>query len=223
MTPASLAREIDRLDRDVQRPALPTDPYELILYENAGYLVDDDRRTALLRRLLAHAPTPAKLLAAPQESLVSVAREGGMRPATRVERWRLIARIVLDVGGDLRAALLQRDDRARRTLLRSFPAIGEPGADLVRLFALEEPCATIESNGLRVLERLGFVTARAPYPKQYREAAALLTEAFPTVPALQRAWFVLRHHGKSICRRAAPDHPRCRATRRCDAALGRGE
>lgn len=186
----------------------------MILYENAGYLVDDARRAELLARLLRVAPGPAELASAPDALLAPIARDGGMRPEERIERWRTIARLTLDAGGDLRGALDAASPSGRRKLLGAFPSIGEPGIAKVRLFALDEPCATIESNGLRVLERLGHVGAGS-YARQYREATALLAQTYATAADLQRAWHVLREHGQSVCRRSGPDHGACRLGRPC--------
>jgi endonuclease-3 len=40
--------------------------------------------------------------------------------------------------------------------LQKFPGIGEPGAEKILLFTRTHPLMALESNGLRVLVRLGF-------------------------------------------------------------------
>ncbi|MFX8879625.1 hypothetical protein ABTM72_20090, partial [Acinetobacter baumannii] len=81
------------------------------------------------------------------------AERGGMRPDVRVERWRSIARITLEAGGDLRAALAALPLVKARALLKRFPTIADPGADKVLLFSGVAPRPCLESNGLRVFCR----------------------------------------------------------------------
>ena len=89
----------------VQAPL--SDPLSFILWENIGYLIDDARRQALFDEFGARIGIHAEKIArAPDALLLDIANRGGMRPQTRVERWRRIAEIVLDAcGGDLSAAL----------------------------------------------------------------------------------------------------------------------
>jgi endonuclease-3 len=63
---------------------------------------------------------------------------------------------VEEFGGDLGAALRAAPGKARRAL-RSFPGIGEPGAEKILLFSGRQARLAPESNGLRVLVRLGLV------------------------------------------------------------------
>ncbi len=191
-----------------------------MLHTNAGYLVDDERRDALFARLWKLAPNPAALLRATTEQLMAIANDGGMHPAVRVERWREIARRTLgEADGDLDGTLRSLPLTRARRLLKGFPSIGDPGADHALLFAGIAPLPTVESNGLRVLVRLGFVASDTPYAPGYRAAVgALLTSFGPKFAALRRAYTVLRRHGKTICRRSAPECPRCPLRRRCPSA-----
>ena len=85
-----------------------------------------------------------------------LARRGGMRPETRVERWRTIARLVLtQADGDLDAALRALPLAEARALLKSFPVIADPGADKVLLFAGIAPRPS-RGPTIRALARLGF-------------------------------------------------------------------
>ena len=86
--------------------------------------------------------------------LLDIASRGGMRPPVRVERWLTIARITLaDAGGDLDSALRTLPLAKARTLLKTFPAIGDPGADKILLFSgvapLPEPRAPTASGPWR--------------------------------------------------------------------------
>jgi len=204
-------------------PAALDDPFAIVLHENAGYLVDDERRDALYARLRAVAPDAAALFSADRDALLAIARAGGMRPEARVARWRAIAEITLgEADGDLRAALRALPAAGARKLLGRYPAIGAPGVDRILLFAGISAVPSVDSNGLRVLERYGVLDAGAPYARAYRDACAALRAAFgEDAAALRRAYAALRRHGKSICRRSIPQCPRCPVRRTCPSSTTR--
>lgn len=83
------------------------DPLQMILWDNIGYLIDDDLRARLFDRFGREIGFDAgRILQADDKALLAIAEKGGMRPADRVERWREIARLVLaDGGGDLEGKL----------------------------------------------------------------------------------------------------------------------
>src|SRR5690242_19400506 len=93
------------LHRDV--PALPSDPFRLVLWENMGALIDDARRAALFAEFGEKVGfAPGRIVTADADLLLSIARKGGMRPEVRVERWQECAALVLEhCGGDLAATL----------------------------------------------------------------------------------------------------------------------
>ena len=186
-----------------------TDPFQQILWDNIGYLIDDDRRAVLFEEFrVTIGFDPASILAARRASLLLIARKGGMNPETRVERWREIAAIVVrECKGDLAGHLRTLAPAKARTLLKRFPAIGNPGADKVLLFCGLDARPSVESNGLRVLVRLGLVPMAASYAKTYKSAAAAIG-AFAT---RGREWLMtchtlLREHGRVLCKR---NNPRC--------------
>jgi endonuclease III len=212
---------IDALVRDAGEPATGlVDPYAIVLHENAGYLVSDERRDELYARLVAVAPTPAAMLGADRAALIELARAGGMRPEQRVERWRTIAEITLeDADGDLAGALHRLPLPRAKKLLARYPVIGTPGVDRILLFAGIATVPSVDSNGLRVLERYAAIAAGLPYARGYREACAALSSAFPECgEPLRRAYVVLRRHGKTICRRARPECGRCPVATTCPSS-----
>lgn len=147
---------VDVLAEQYAPPPIPTDPLQLILWENIGYLVDDQRRRVLFTDFADRVGfAPRTILEADEELLLPLAEHGGMRPDVRVERWRTIAAITLKVGGELRAALAAMPLTKARALLKRFPTIGDPGADKVLLFSGVAPRPCLESNGLRALCRRG--------------------------------------------------------------------
>src|SRR5437868_13683946 len=78
------------LKRHHGEPSVPSarGPFELVLWENACYMLPDDRRAAVFEALRGQVGLNAKaILQAPKETLLALARMGGMRPEPRVFRW----------------------------------------------------------------------------------------------------------------------------------------
>lgn len=112
------------------QPPITTDPFELVLLENVGYLVSDKRREEAFAILRKYAGTkPHQLLAASNDDILKATGLGGMHPEQRVSRLREIALIAInEFRGDLRQALKLPQPKAK-TALRRFPGIGEPSAE----------------------------------------------------------------------------------------------
>src|SRR5262249_58957930 len=92
---------------------------------------------------------------------------------------RACAAIVADdLDGELEAIVRGPVDRAKRAL-RRFPSIGEPGAEKILLFAGAAPLLAPESNGLRVLGRLGLIREEKSYARMYAAARPLAAAAPP--------------------------------------------
>ena len=201
------------------RPApVPTEPLPTILWENIGYLIDDQRRRALFDRFAAEVGLEAAAIAAADDAVLApIAERGGMRPETRVGRWRTIARLVLErCGGDLEGALRALPLAKARALLKAFPVIGDPGADKVLLFSGIAARPSLESNGLRALARLGFFEERASYTASYRAAIEVLAAAGrPERGWLMDAYRWLRELGQTTCRRGEPICAACPADAIC--------
>ena len=202
----------------LSRPA-PTDLWEQILWENVAYLADDERRRAAFKELKAKVGTaPDKILKAPGATLVAISRKG-ILAGPNVEKLRECARIMMsDFGGDPRAMASLPTDTLRAAL-RKFPRIGAPGADRLLLFARREPSLALESNGVRVLLRLGFGREDPSYAKAY----ASLKKAMGALPAdfdyLIEAHELLRHHGKTLCKRSNPACGSCPLVERCPTGI----
>ncbi len=75
----------------------------LVMWENACYLLPDERRLEVFELLRKVGLDATSLLNAPDERLLPIAKRGGMRPETRVFRWaRDRKHITLSqFGGDL--------------------------------------------------------------------------------------------------------------------------
>jgi len=202
-----LARRIDALEKRYGRPSPPKtkDPFGLVLSENVAYLVDDEKRSrafALLKKTVGL--RPADILAAPEESLWAVA-SFGIKPDLRVATLKRCAEIaVKDFGGDVGSALALPPKEALRKL-RKFPSIGEPGAEKILLFTRTHPVFALESNGLRVLLRLGYGKESKSYGASYRSVReAVSGEIVSDCDWLIRANLLLKRHGQETCRRSAP-------------------
>ena len=128
---------IARLQKHYGAPELPParGAFELVLWENACYLLPDHRRAAVFEGLRAQVGlTPDAILHAPHEVLLPLATQGGMRPETRVFRWQEIARITnQQFDGDLEQILHQPYAKAKKAL-KQFPNIGDPGAEKILMF-----------------------------------------------------------------------------------------
>jgi A/G-specific adenine glycosylase len=209
-----LAAQLDALERfhgPAADPA-PAGVFETILWESCAYLVDDARRIEVYARLEREVGlTPEAILAAAPSRLADVIAAGGMQPEHRSRKLLDAAALAAEAGGPrgMKKLIRESPQRARR-LLRKFPGVGEPGADHLMVLAGALVAIAPESNGLRVLTRLGYGSAEGSYPTQYRSAAAAVRDQLPDDRVwLLRARALLRRHGQGTCRRAAPACEEC--------------
>ena len=194
-------------------PAAPSrDPFELILWEQVAYLAPDTRRQEAYDALRERVGlAPRAVARAPAAQLTAIARLGGsIAPAIRAQRMRHSAQLVLRRwDGDLRAALALPPAAARRAVA-AFPMIGKPGADKILAFTGTARLIPLDSNGLRVLQRLGLAPVSDNYGRDYRAAQEAIATAVPrTARACIAAYYLLREHGQQTCRRSAPRCAEC--------------
>jgi endonuclease-3 len=222
---ASLQSVVNTLRRYYGKPTAPVsqDPFPLILWEQVAYLVPDAQRHAAYIALRSRVGlTPGAILRAPATTLCAITRLGGSIAApARAARLRRSAELVVGRwSGNLRAALKLPPAQARRALAQ-FPMIGEPGADKILAFTKTVPVLALDSNALRVLQRLSLTPGAKDYRTAYRKAQAAITPQIPTsYPWLIMAAQLLRQHGQVLCRRKAPDCRQCPL--RPDCPVGRG-
>ena len=181
----------------------------MILRENVAYLANDAKRAAAweaLRRRVG--TTPKAILAAPRAELTAIAR-AGILASDRVEKIRECARIALEeFDGDLDRALDRAPAKAAKALER-FPSIGGPGAEKILLFSRREKVLALDSNGLRVLLRLGYGKEDRNYAASYRSVReATRPQWKDDFDWLIAAHLLLRRHGQELCKAS---HPRCDA------------
>jgi endonuclease III len=216
---APLPDLIARLEDLYGSPAPPpvTDPFEMVVWENAAYLVDDDRRAQVFARLREEVGLdPEDILGTPTPILAGIIRDGGMQPEHRAEKLLKAADAALAVGLDpLRELIRTAPDKARK-VLQKFPGIGEPGADKILLVSQAKRTLAPDSNALRTLVRLGFGEEDESYGRMYRAVEATVAPELPDdFPWLIRAHQLLRRHGQEICRRSAPLCEACPLRGRC--------
>jgi endonuclease III len=203
----TLSQIVDRLQSHYGQPNpyKPVGAWEMVLWENIVYLADDDRRLQAFQTLKKRIGTePERILAASDEALLEVTRHGIMAERF-VDRLRQCAEIVLETfDGDLRPVLKLPLPKAKKAL-QVFPGIGEPGAEKILLFTGTYPVLALDSNGLRVLLRLGFGEEKKSYSTTYRLLQKAVEEGLDrTCPALIKAHLLLRRHAQELCRRSEP-------------------
>lgn len=209
----ALSKIVAKLQSHYGKPPPPktTDPFGLILQKYIAYLTPDEKRDAAfdaLRKRVGLKPT--KILAAPEAELIEIARLGGMHPEMRVARLQESALIVLnDFDGDLKNALKLPLPKAKKGL-QAFPGVGAPVAEKILLFTRSYPVLGLESNGLRVLLRLGFGEEKKNYASSYASVQDDLKDQIGTnFDFLIRAHQFLRQHGQELCRRSKPKCELC--------------
>lgn len=219
MPQLALSPAVARLARAYKTEPPMRDPLHLILWENIGYLIGDEKRAELFDEFAVRVGLEAAAIArAPQSLLMDIARRGGMRPGTRVQRWLAIAHLVLAEGnGDLERTLRELPLAKARALLKKFPGIGDPGADKILLFAGIASIPSLESNGLRAMVRLGYAREEKSYAATYKGACRVLElEAVGDPKWLVSAHMVLREHGRALCKRSKPQCMACMLDKVCD-------
>ncbi len=100
--------------------------------------------------------------------------------------------------------------------LKKFPSIGDPGAEKILLFTRSHPVMALDSNGLRVLCRVGFAEEQKNYPATYRLVQNAIREQLPQdYDSLIRAHQLLRQHGQELCKRSKPRCAECPVRTEC--------
>jgi endonuclease III len=208
----SFATLIDWLAQLYGEPEPPTvtEPFEMILWENIAYLASDAKRAGAFAELASKVGlTPAAIRKAKDRTLLAIASKGIVADNT-VAKLRKAAEIARDDFGDDISPILDQPLAAAKKDLRKFPAIGEPATEKILLFNQRHPILALESNGLRVLVRLGYTPEHRSYATMYKGVQrALATHVPASCAALIRAYQLLRQHGQELCKRNSPVCGRC--------------
>ena len=193
------------------QPHAPTEPYEFLIWWHCGYPASEercDKGWSSLRREVGIAPK--QLGAASTAALTRALKAGGMVPKLRAARLKEIAARVQDeFGGDLHAALARLSAEQVRKALKTFPGIGNPGADRIALFARLSPLAAVPSACPYVLVRVLDGPEGDQYSAIYAAAQRVLSTLPATFEARIRAYLLLALHGRELCKRSRPLCERC--------------
>ena len=150
------------------------------MWENACYLLPDERRAAVFQGLQKQVRlTPKAILKADPDILLALATMGGMRPKVRVFRWQEIARITLSQFDNDLDQILKLPYAQAKKALKQFPNIGDPGAEKILMFCGAAPGLPLEWNGLRVLTRAGYGRWQKSYAATYKSVQTALKAELP--------------------------------------------
>jgi endonuclease III len=220
MKPATItfSKLVDKLQEHYGAPTPPpsTEPLELIIWENIAYLASDKRRAeafAILKRTIG--TRPEQILAAQHSALAAIGK-AGILPDVSAEQLLTISKIAYEeFDSDLRSVLTKPLPQAKKALKR-FPSIGDPGAEKILLFTRSYPVMALDSNGLRVLCRVGFGEEQKNYSATYRSVQEALRQQLPRdYDSLIRAHQLLRQHGQGLCKRSKPRCAECPLSDSC--------
>ena len=184
----------------------------------APALTNDDKRERAFVELKSQVGLkPHDIIRSDFDTLLSIAKLGGIHAEERARRIRLAAEMTIeDFNGDLQSVLNLPTQEAKK-MLRRFPSIGEPGADKILLFTGTIPILSLESNGLRTLLRIGFGTEQKSYAASYHSVQKAVVDELPLdTDWIINAYQVLRRHGKETCRTNCPACHRCPVYEFCD-------
>ena len=214
-----LVKVVDRLAAHYGKLKPPPikDPFELVLYENVSYLVDDDHRLRAFRNLkqvIGH--KPEDLLSASAKQFESVIRMAGIDKKGRVAKLIACAEVAVKKFNGNVSHVLKMPYKKAVAAMKLFPSIGEPGAKKILLFCGVGQVLPLESNGMRVMVRLGFGSESSNYPKTYRS----VREAVDGRSPIDKKWLIaahllLRKHGQTTCKSKQPDCDRCSLAETC--------
>jgi endonuclease III len=208
----TFSKMVDKLQQHYGPPPPPfsTDPLDLIIWENVAYLAGDKRRAEAFATLKQTIGThPEEILAAQHSALAAIGK-AGILPDLSAEKLLAIAKIAYEeFDSDLQLALKNPLPQAKQALKR-FPSIGDPTAEKILLFTRSYPVFSLDSNGLRVLCRVGFAEEQKNYSTTYRLVQDVIREQLPRdYDSLIRAHQLLRQHGQELCKRSKPHCAEC--------------
>ncbi|HZD32543.1 MAG TPA: hypothetical protein VE779_12880 [Candidatus Angelobacter sp.] len=214
----TFATLIDRLAQHYGEPAPPvvTEPFAMILWENVAYLANDAKRAEAFDELQTKVGLAPRDIRKAKDSVLLAIASKGIVPANTVEKLRRAAQIAHDSFDDSLAPILNKPLAAAKKDLRKFPAIGEPAAEKILLFNRRHSILALESNGLRVLVRLGYAPEHRNYATMYKNVQRALAPQLPDDrAALIRAHQLLRQHGQETCKRTSPLCGNCSLRTNC--------
>lgn len=208
----TLQETIERLETLYgQFPELcPTEPWLAVLWENVGYIADDQRRLAALNVLKKTVGiSPRQILVADQAKLEIVTGYGGI-PYEYAHRLRRCAASLQRESTDNLEGVLKLSVREACKVLMKFPGVPRPVAEKILLFAKAHKLFVCDVNGLRVLTRMGLARDEKSFDATHRAVQqAAAGEIKDDYDWLIKAYRLLRKHGQELCRLTSPSCDRC--------------
>lgn len=188
----------------------------MVVWENIAYLASDSRRAEAFEELRQKVGLrPSDIRKASDKDLFSITSKG-IVPQNSLEKLRDAAEIAKESFADDLGSVLTKPASAAKKDLRKFPSIGEPAAEKILLFNHKLSALALDSNGLRVLVRLGFAPEKKSYAATYKGVREALAPQLPTdCKVLVRAHQLLRQHGQELCKRSKPICARCPLRAEC--------
>jgi endonuclease III related protein len=213
-----LSRVVDTLAHYYGEPSAPriTDTFAMVVWENIAYLATDARRAEAFEELRKKVGLrPSDIRKASDKDLLSITSKG-IVPQNSLEKLRGAAEIAREFFADDLGSVLTKPVPVAKKDLRRFPSIGEPAAEKILLFNHKLPALALDSNGLRVLVRLGFAPEKKTYAATYKGVQdALAPQLSADCKELVRAHQLLRQHGQELCKRSKPTCARCPLRAEC--------
>lgn len=207
-TLAEINRALRRQHGDVKPPP-PRNAFEWVLWENVAYLADDATRTeafALLKKSVGTAPE--RILSADNPTLLRVTKHG-IVAGMFARKLRTAAELARDKFGGHVDKSLSKDPALAARQLRVFPGIGEPGAEKILVATGRARTLPLDSNGLRVLLRIGFGSSLRSYQATYRSVKSALPLGKTSAKSLFATHLLLQRHGREVCKTSDPHCGRC--------------
>ena len=193
----------------------PRTPFEWVLWENVAYLPRPGARTAAFAVLRRTIGTTAAAIARATDAALQRVTSHGIMAAMQARKLRRIGDIALDrFDGDLDSRL-STDVAVARRQLRAFPAIGEPGALKILVAMGRTRALPLDSNGVRVLVRIGIGRALKSYALTYRSVQAAVDVGRASSASLHDIHLMLQRHGREVCRANRPLCGNCLLRPRC--------
>jgi len=141
---------------------------------------------------------------------VAAIGKAGILPDVSAEKLLTIAKIVYEEFDSDLAAVLKKPLPQAKKALKRFPSIADPGAEKILLFTHSYPLMALDSNGLRVLCRVGFAEEHKNYSATYQSVQDAIHQQLPRdCDSLIRAHQLLRQHGQELCKRSKPRCAEC--------------
>ncbi len=199
---------IDRLAQQYGEPAPPavTEPFAMILWENVAYLANDAKRAEAFAELQKKVGLNPRDIRKAKDSVLLAIAGKGIVPANTIEKLRRAA----EIAGTIISAITSLPSSTSLSLpprktCGSFPRSANPRPKKFCCSITAMPFLALESNGLRVLVRLGYAPEHKNYATTYKNMQRALAPQLPSnCDALIRAYQLLRQHGQELCKRTSP-------------------